>query len=52
MPSEHAELLQFFDTVEKLFKMYQVPADVQAQLPIPILSTRAKTITGRISIAV
>ena len=28
MPSEHAELSQFFDSFEKLFKMYQVPADV------------------------
>jgi len=28
MPSEHTELPQFFDTVEKLFKIYQVPADV------------------------
>ena len=49
MPSEHAELPQFFDTVEKLFKMYQVPADVQAQLLIPILSTQTKTIIGRMS---
>ena len=29
--------------------MYQVPADVQAQLLIPILSTQAKTIIGRMS---
>jgi len=36
MPSEHAELPQFFDTVEKLFTIYQVPADVQAKLLIPI----------------
>jgi len=28
MPNEHAELPQFFDTVEKLFTVYQVPADV------------------------
>jgi len=49
MPSEHAELPQFFDTVEKLFKMYQVPADVQAQLLIPIVSTQAKSIIGRMS---
>jgi len=35
MPSEHAELPQFFDTVEKLFTIYQVPADVLAKLLIP-----------------
>ena len=39
MPSEHAELPQFFDTVEKLFTIYQVPADVQAKLLIHILSS-------------
>jgi len=42
MPSEHAELPQFFDTVEKLFTIYQVPADVQAKLLIPILSSQLK----------
>jgi len=49
MPSEHAELPQFFDTVEKLFTINQVPADVQAKLLIPILSFQAKTIIGRIT---
>jgi len=49
MPSEHAELPQFFDTVEKLFTIYQVPADVQAKLLIPILSSQAKTISGRMT---
>jgi len=44
MPIEHAELPQFFDTVEKLFTIYQVPDDVQAKLLIPILSSQAKTI--------
>jgi len=49
MPSEHAELPQVFDTVEKLFTIYQVPADVHAKLLIPILSSQAKTIIGRIT---
>jgi len=49
MPSEHAELTQFFDTVEKLFTIYQVPADVQAKLLIPILSSQAETIIGRMT---
>ena len=49
MPSEHAELPQFFDTVEKLFTIYQVPADVEAKLLIPILSTQDKTIIGRMT---
>jgi len=45
MPSENAELPRFFDTVEKLFTIYQVPADIQAKLLIPILSAQAKTIS-------
>jgi len=49
MPSEHAELPQFFDTAEKLFTIYQVPADVQAKLLIPILSSQANTIIGRMT---
>jgi len=49
MPGEHAELPQFFDTVEKLFTIYQVSADVQAKPLIPILSTQAKTIIGRMT---
>jgi len=49
MPSEHAELPQFFDTLEKLFTVSQVPADVQAKVLIPILSTQAKAIIGRMT---
>ena len=49
MPAESAELPQFFDTVEKLFDIYLVPADLQAKLIIPILTTQAKAIIGRMS---
>ena len=49
MPSEHAELPQFFDTVEKLFQIYQVLADVQGKLLIPILSSQPKTTIGRMT---
>jgi len=31
MAQESAELLQFFETVEKLYAMYEVPAEVQAK---------------------
>ena len=48
MPSEIAELPQFFDTVEKLYSMYEVPADLQAKLLIPLLTSRAKSVIGRI----
>jgi len=43
MPREIAELPQFFDTVEKLYEMYQVPADLQAKFLIPLLTDKAKS---------
>ena len=49
MPSEHAEIPQFFDTVEKLFHIYEVPDDIQAKLLIPLLSSQAKAIIGRMT---
>ena len=49
MPNESAELPQFFDTVEKLFDIYLIPSDLQAKLIIPILTSQAKAIIGRMS---
>ena len=40
MPAETAELPQYFDTVEKLYAMYEVPVDLQAKL----LNDRAKSV--------
>jgi len=51
MPIEIAELPQFFDTIEKLYEMYEVPADLQAKLLIPLLTSHAKSVIGRMSIA-
>ena len=42
MPSESVEIPQFFETVEKLFDMYEVPDDVKAKLLIPVLTARRK----------
>jgi len=50
MPREIAELPQFFDTVEKLYEMYQVPADLQAKLLIPLLTDKAKSMIVRMSV--
>jgi len=47
MPNESAELTLFFDSVEKLFKSYNVPADVQAKLVLPLLMPQAKMLIGR-----
>ena len=42
-----AELPQFLDTVEKRFNIYQVPGDLQAKLLIPLLTSRVKSVIGR-----
>jgi len=38
MPQESAELPQFFETVEKFYAMYEVPAEVQAKILIPLFT--------------
>jgi len=50
MPLESAELPQFFETVEKLYAMYEVPAKVQAKLLIPLLTDQAKSLVNQMSI--
>ena len=50
MPQESAELPQFFETVEKLYLMYEVPDEVQAKLLIPLLTTQAKSLVNRMSV--
>ena len=49
MPTEIAELPQFFDTVEKLYTMYDVPDDLRSKLLIPLLTARAKSVIGRMA---
>ena len=50
MPLESAELPQFFETVEKLYVMYEVPAEVQAKILIPLLTAQAKSLVNQMSI--
>jgi len=50
MPHEMAEI-QFFDTVEKLYEIYEVPEDVRAKLLLPLLPKQAKWIVGRLPLA-
>ena len=51
IPNETTELPQFFDTVEKLYNMYQVPDDLQSQLLIPMLNILAKSLIVRMPAA-
>jgi len=50
MPSESAELPQFFETVEKLFVMYEVPGDIKVKLLIPLLTAQAKALVNRLTV--
>jgi len=50
MPLESAELPQFFETVEKLYAMCEVPAEVQAKILIPLLTAQAKSLVNQMSI--
>jgi len=47
MPAENSEPPQFFEKVEKLFLMYEVPDEVQAKLLIPLLTAQAKALVNR-----
>ena len=42
-------LSPFFRNVEQLFKVYDVPAELQAILLRPFLNDRAKSILGKLS---
>jgi len=50
MPIENVELPQFFETVEKLFEIYEVPDDIKAKLLIPLLTAQAKSLVNRMSV--
>jgi len=50
MPQESAELPQFFETVKKLYAMYEVPAEVQAKILIPLLTAQAKSLVNQMTI--
>ena len=50
MPSENADIPQFFETVEKLFVMYEVPDDIKSKLLLPVLTAQAKALDNRMSV--
>ena len=50
MPQESAKLPQFFETVEKLYAMYEVPAKVQAKTLILLLTAHAKSLVNQMTI--
>ena len=43
MPTDVGQIPQYFETIEHLFDIYEVPADLRSKLLIPHLSERAKS---------
>jgi len=50
MPQESAKLLQFFETVKKLYALYEVPSEVQAKILISLLPAQGKSLVNQMSI--
>lgn len=50
MPTDVGQIPQYFENVEHLYDIYDVPADLRSKLLIPHLSDRAKTLIGRLDI--
>ena len=51
MPSESAKLPGYFDVVENVFAVYEVPNNLKAQFILPLLSFRAKSVIFRLTAA-
>jgi len=46
MPTDVGQIPQYFENIEHLFAIYEVPADLRSKLLIPHLSERAKSLIG------
>jgi len=42
MPSDATEIPQFFESLEAMFRSFEIPADLRAKLLLPFLSLKAK----------
>ena len=51
MPADISDIPQYFENVEHLYDMYEVPDELRAKLIIPHLSDRAKSLISRLSLA-
>jgi hypothetical protein len=52
MPSDPIELISFFETVEDLFKKFDIPPDIQTTLLRPHLSEKARSLLTRVDTAI
>ena len=44
MPSDATEIPQFFESLEAMFRLFEIPADLRAKLLLPFLSLKAKSL--------
>ena len=48
MPQDPGELINFFDTCENVWALYEVPHELRAKLLLPLLTAKAKSLTNRL----
>jgi len=44
MTSDATEIPQFFESLEAMFRLFEIPADLHAKLLLPFLSLKAKSL--------
>ena len=49
MTNDPTEIPQFFESLEAMFRSFEVPDDLQAKLLLPFLSQKAKSLISRLS---
>jgi len=48
MPNDPTEIPHFFESIEAMFRIFEVPEDLQAKLLLQFLSVKAKTLISRL----
>jgi len=49
MPSDATEIPQFFESLEAMFRPFEIPADLRAKILLPFLSLKAKSLIFRLN---
>ena len=49
MPSAATKIPQFFESMEAMFRSFEIPADLRAKLLLPFLSLKAKLLISRLN---
>jgi len=49
MPSDATEIPKFFESLEAIFRSFEIPVDLRAKLLLPLLSVKAKSLISRLN---